>query len=434
MWTLSYPLLFIPSCSVVWKYSIRNNRLYRKPLFGSRYEVTKQSHSILTKAISTCPPKRTWGFQWLWKREENPKTTEHQRYCLRWTWPIVKVIIRKCILSAVICTLFMCLLCPFGSLRNNVSLPYSRMVSLATYSSSVPVSNPLWIRVRLVATWMVGVLGFLFLFLYMIQDYLIYKPCKELRGNPEDFGLSFYDNVSLKTKDGQTIHGWLMKQHDDYENAPTMIYFHGADKNHSFRLVKAFGYYVTMRCNILLMSYRGFGPNEGQPTETGLCLDAEAMMEYLLHNRKDLCRSFFLYGESLGGAVAIYLAEKFQNDLNGLIIENTFTSLIDMMEMAHPIMATPLKWFSQNKWPSLQRIRKIRIPILFLSGLRDGFVPPKMMKKLYEEANSTSFKKFVSFVHGTHNRTWIMEGYYEAWKEFIDLIFLPKTNVNCQQK
>jgi len=280
--------------------------------------------------------------------------------------------------------------------------------------------------------------GILFLsVLALYQDYWIYKPSKEWRGNPEDFGLSFYDNVCLKTKDGVAIHGWFIKQHEDYQNVPTLIYFHGTDKNHSFRLVKAFGYYINLRCNILLMTYRGFGPQSPpgrrRPSESGLYWDAQAMMEYLL-SRSDLRRCFFVYGESLGGALAIYIAEKFQDYLDGLIVENTFTSLADMMTSVFPMIGIPMKWLVRNKWPCWKRIRNIRIPILFLSGLRDGFVPPKMMRTLYEEAKASSMKKLVCFQHGTHNRTWILDGYYEAWREFLDSIIHTKTTITTNHR
>ena len=62
---------------------------------------------------------------------------------------------------------------------------------------------------------------------------------------------------------------------------------------------------------------------------SGLYLDAEAGLVFLLQ-RSDLDTSkLFIYGSSLGGAVAINLCSipKYSNAVAGLVLENTFTSL-----------------------------------------------------------------------------------------------------------
>ena len=56
---------------------------------------------------------------------------------------------------------------------------------------------------------------------------------------------------------------------------------------------------------MLILAYRGYGDSEGKPSEEGLKLDAEATLEYVL-NRNDVDKDrIFVFGASLGGAVAI---------------------------------------------------------------------------------------------------------------------------------
>lgn len=56
---------------------------------------------------------------------------------------------------------------------------------------------------------------------------------------------------------------------------------------------------------MLILAYRGYGDSEGTPSETGLALDAEATLEYAL-GRDDIDNDrLFVFGRSLGGAVAI---------------------------------------------------------------------------------------------------------------------------------
>ena len=100
------------------------------------------------------------------------------------------------------------------------------------------------------------------------------------------------------------------------------------------RLVNIRGLFACTGCNILMVEYRGYGTSEGEPSEDGLKLDAQAALDYL-HDCDDVDgRQIFAFGRSLGGAVAIWLAHKNPRGLHGIMIENSFTSV---REMAMPI-------------------------------------------------------------------------------------------------
>jgi pimeloyl-ACP methyl ester carboxylesterase len=101
------------------------------------------------------------------------------------------------------------------------------------------------------------------------------------------------------------------------------------------RLVNIRGLFTCTGCNILMVEYRGYGTSEGEPSEDGLKLDAQAALDYLHDARDDVDgRQIFAFGRSLGGAVAIWLAHKNPRRLRGIMIENSFTSI---REMAMPI-------------------------------------------------------------------------------------------------
>ena len=83
---------------------------------------------------------------------------------------------------------------------------------------------------------------------------------------------------------------------------------------------------------MLILAYRGYGDSEGIPSEDGLKLDADATLEYA-QNHDDIDNDrIFIFGRSLGGAVAIQLAMVQSNAIKGLIVENTFTSIADMVD------------------------------------------------------------------------------------------------------
>lgn len=86
--------------------------------------------------------------------------------------------------------------------------------------------------------------------------------------------------------------------------------------------------------------YEGYGNSKGRPSEKGLCLDAAYMMRYI-SSRRDVDKTkVWVYGESIGGAVAIWFTERYQDRIQGLIIENSFTSLLDMIKILHPILVS----------------------------------------------------------------------------------------------
>jgi alpha/beta superfamily hydrolase len=119
-----------------------------------------------------------------------------------------------------------------------------------------------------------------------------------------------YEDVEITTKDKKTVHGWLIKRREA-RACPTIIHFHGNACNVSHMLYDALGMFQKVKANIMLLDYRGYGQSEGSPSQAGLVMDAEAALDYLLL-RRDVVDpdQVFLFGRSLGGAVAMELASR----------------------------------------------------------------------------------------------------------------------------
>lgn len=265
-----------------------------------------------------------------------------------------------------------------------------------------------------------GVLGLA----YHAQDMLLYHPDVPPESRlyviqPSAFQLPF-ENHTVQTRDGTKINIILVKQQK--LSAPTLLYFHGNAGNIGHRMHNVLGLYTACGFNILLVEYRGYGRSEGTPSESGLYLDAEAAMDFLLH-RSDLdSRQIFVFGRSLGGAVAISLAASplYAQHVCALILENTFTSIPGMGQ--HIFHAKPLRyvpdWCYKNLYPSQSRIGKVQQPALFLCGMKDELVPPAMMQTLFSGCGSVQ-KRIEAFPNGTHNETWMSPGYYEVIISFM---------------
>ena len=147
-----------------------------------------------------------------------------------------------------------------------------------------------------------------------------------------------------------------------------------------------------MGYNLLVVDYRGYGEThccETSPSEESVYEDAEAAWQYLIRERgADAARSF-IYGHSLGGAIAIELAIN-HPEAAGLITESTFTSVMKMSEERHPFVSTilPMGLLIRPPFDSIQKIGKLRIPALMIHGDQDAKVPHKMLRQLYEAAPS----------------------------------------------
>lgn len=117
-----------------------------------------------------------------------------------------------------------------------------------------------------------------------------------------------------------------------------------------------------------MVSYRGYGKSEGTPSEYGIRMDAIAALEYAL-DRSDILdvNRLYLFGRSIGAACAIALAatSTAHTAVRGLILENTFTSIDDMIDVLMPALKFA-KPFNRNKWNSYKTIQDIHFPILFI--------------------------------------------------------------------
>jgi fermentation-respiration switch protein FrsA (DUF1100 family) len=174
-----------------------------------------------------------------------------------------------------------------------------------------------------------------------------------------------------------------------------------------------------VHCNVLMVSYRGYGKSTGIPDEEGMKLDAQAALDWTLGNISDANKErLVVYGQSMGGAVAIHLAAQNPKTVKYLMVENTFLSL--------PQVATQVSvWFGlflpfiHQIWDSASEIRKVTCKVLFLSGAKDRFILPYQMEQLKELATNAEKVSFVSISNRGHNSTYLDESYPAAIETFL---------------
>jgi fermentation-respiration switch protein FrsA (DUF1100 family) len=174
--------------------------------------------------------------------------------------------------------------------------------------------------------------------------------------------------------------------------------------------------------NVLMMDYRGYGKSTGVPSEEGLMIDAELVLNYALQHPSLSGSPLIAFGRSLGGAVAIALARKFPSGIKAVVVENTFLSISAMVDHIMPLVKVLKHLVLRIGWESEKSIQDLKQPIMFISGDSDELVPPVHMKKLHELAKLSEFKDFYTVYGGTHNDSWHVAGsaYYKRLKEFVE--------------
>ena len=284
----------------------------------------------------------------------------------------------------------------------------------------------------------VGVL----LMIAAFQRSLIYHPFveKSLPAKLASLATGRALDVTTTTEDGLELRGWLIlakghvaKTEQDLdtelaEGRPAVLYFGGNAANRNYR-TKEVGMLADAGADVLIFDYRGYGDSPGEPTEEGLACDARAVWRFATETKKIAPRRILLYGESLGGGVAIRLASDLSQQSTapaGLVLRSTFNSLTDAAAYHFPWL--PVRWILIDRFPSEQRIRNETCPLLQFHGRRDTIVPLRLGRKLFaaarEKSDSGVAKRFVELPNADHNDVMETSGreVSKAVSEFLSIV------------
>ena len=227
--------------------------------------------------------------------------------------------------------------------------------------------------------------------LYLYQHRLIFHPDSELVASPADIGLE-YEDLTLVTEDGIKLHAWFVPA---LETSPVLLFFHGNAGNISHRL-ESIALFNELNLSVLIIDYRGYGKSEGEPGEFGSYTDAKAAWDYLQQEKNIAAEEIIIFGRSLGGGIASWLAS--HHSPAAVIIESSFTSIVDMAAAMYPFM--PVRWLCRIKYPNTEHMEDITAPILIIHSEHDELIPFHHGEKLFAVAREP--KTFVQ-IGGGHN-------------------------------
>lgn len=253
------------------------------------------------------------------------------------------------------------------------------------------------------------------LLVYLLQPRLLFMPNfqgRELTATPAQVGLP-YNDVKLSTDDGETLHGWWLP-HD--RPRATLLFFHGNAGNISHRL-DSLKIFHELGLQVFIIEYRGYGQSSGKPTEAGMYSDARAAWQWLTQTQGVRPENIILFGRSLGGAVASWLAGRV--DAAGLIVESAFTSVPDVA--ADLYWWLPVRLLSRLEFDTAEYIRSTELPVLVVHSRDDEIIPFAHGRRLHEIAGE---RGALLEIRGGHNTGFIESRarYRDGLDRFIESV------------
>ncbi len=266
----------------------------------------------------------------------------------------------------------------------------------------------LWSAIRVAVVAYVGIA----LLVYFRQSKFVYIPDRHVELTPAAVGLAF-EEVFLPVGDGDRIMAWYVPAAADNRGDMALVFCHGNAGDMGDRLMSIETIHK-MGLDVLIFDYRGYGRSTGKPTENATYEDIRAVWDYLVDKRGMAPERIVLFGRSLGGAVACWLATQVKPA--GLVLESSFTSAPDMAALMFPYL--PVRIVCSFKYDNLARMEHISCPLLVAHGRSDRTIPYKHGRRLFEAAKEP--KRF-SEIAGGHNDGGldIDAEYQKAFREFI---------------
>lgn len=229
-------------------------------------------------------------------------------------------------------------------------------------------------------------------FLHSRQTRMIFFPVAAIDTTPADFRMP-YEEVWLpvgsdaqqnakqpESEQPEKLHGWWIPAVG--QETGVLLYLHGNGVNIGANVEHAHRFH-RLGLSVLLIDYRGYGRSTGAfPSEQQVYEDAKTAWQYLTQTRRIPPQRIFIFGHSLGGAIAIHLATQTPKAA-GLIVQSSFTSIRAMIDRRPIYRLFPIEQLLHQRFESIRRVADLQMPVLFIHGLADSQVPADMSQTLY---------------------------------------------------
>ena len=206
-------------------------------------------------------------------------------------------------------------------------------------------------------------------FMWIRQESMLFlpdMPSRQLMASPADIGLE-YEALRIATDDGEELDAWFIPAPRE---RGVLLFFHGNAGNISHRL-DSLRIFNRLGLAVLILDYRGYGRSTGRPSERGTYEDARAAWRHLVEERGIPAERIVVFGRSLGGAIATWLATEYEP--RGLIVESTFRSVPDLAAELYWFM--PVRRLARVEYPVELLMSSVAAPVLVVHSREDEIIP-----------------------------------------------------------
>jgi fermentation-respiration switch protein FrsA (DUF1100 family) len=238
-----------------------------------------------------------------------------------------------------------------------------------------------------------------------IENKMVYAPTR-CAASPLPPPPSLVQDVELHTADGTAIHARFCPFPG---STGAVLYCHGNAGNLEGRAPPVRALWMAVRESVLIFDYPGYGRSAG---EAGCYAAAEAAYDWLGQTQHIAPEQIVLYGESLGGGVAVDLA--IRRPHRALVLVKTFTSIPDVAQSLFDPL--PVRWLVSNRFDNLGKIGRCRRPIFIAQGNGDRLVPFWQGERLRDASGGRA--TFFTLQKSDHNDP-LPPAFYEALQKFL---------------
>ncbi len=248
-------------------------------------------------------------------------------------------------------------------------------------------------------------------FLYFIQDKIIFYPVEY---NSEEIKIieNTYKNFKFHSIHINTLKITYWENIIQTKNT-ILFYFGGNAENTNYTIMELSEHTPLLQYKWILINYPGYNGSNGIPSEKNFYIYGDVLINFFLDNGK--YNQIVIMGRSIGTGVAVYLANKLK--INKLILITPFDSIESLAKRYYPFL--PASLFLKHKFPSVDYIKNLNIPILILAAEYDEIIPQDLTEKLVKSISHGHYRYYV--IPGTsHNTISESPDYWKYIQDFLN--------------
>lgn len=252
-------------------------------------------------------------------------------------------------------------------------------------------------------------------------SHLFYYPSQNMYVDPHKLTPP-PEQIEIPFRDGKLI-AWYFKPIHQKPKA-NILFFHGNAENISSHFLSLF-WILKEGYGFLIFDYPGYGGSSGEPTPESTTASGDTALKWLAENHPQT--PIAIFGQSLGGNIALYTAAQNKHSLCLVAVESTFKSYKKVAQRT--LAKNPITWILQplgyllvsDKYAAAEHIAEISpIPLMVIHSRTDSIVTFENGEDVFNTAKAP--KEFLQLPEGGHIQAFTGPENSVNRKKFLDAL------------